>query len=241
MVTRSNLRKQKLRMLRLVHYPFSAQSRFVRLCLAEYGEEASFTEAKPWERREALLQINPAGTIPILIDNDGPAICGHDVIAEYLDETRGPMRREHRLMPESPIERSEIRRLIHWFLIKMEAEATNYIVHEKLHKLEISANNSAPDSKVIRAARANIRPHLKYISYLASTRNYLGGLRLSYADLAAAAAISVLDYTGDVPWEEEEAAKIWYARVKSRPAFRTLLNERLRGLPPVSHYADLDF
>lgn len=228
-------------MLRLVHYPFSAQSRFIRLCLAEYGEEVSLTEAKPWERRDALLQINPAGTIPILIDGEGPAICGHEVIAEYLDETRGPMKRENRLMPESPTERAEIRRLINWFMTKMEAEATNYIVHEKLHKIEIHSDDSAPDSKVIRAARANILPHLKYISYLASTRNYLGGLRLSYADLAAAAAISVLDYTGDVPWEKEEAAKTWYARVKSRPSFRTLLAERLRGLPPVSHYSDLDF
>jgi len=228
-------------MLRLVHYPFSAQSRFIRLCLAEYGEETVLTEAKPWERREALLQINPAGTIPILIDGEGPAICGHDVIAEYLDETRGPMKRENRLMPENPVERAEIRRLLHWFLIKMEAEATNYLVHEKLHKIEMHSNNSAPDSMVIRAARANVRPHLQYIGYLASTRNYLGGPRLSYADLAAAAAISVLDYTGDVPWEQEEAAKTWYARVKSRPSFRALLSERLRGLPPVPHYADLDF
>lgn len=228
-------------MLRLVHYPFSAQSRFIRLCLAEYGEESLLTEAKPWERSEALLQINPAGTLPIMIDNEGPALCGHDVIAEYIDETRGAMKREHRLMPENPNERAEIRRLIHWFLVKMEAEATHFIVHEKMHKLDMNINDRAPDSQVIRAARANIRPHLKYISYLASTRNYLGGLRLSYADLAAAAAISVLDYTGDVPWEAEEAAKTWYMRVKSRPSFRILLSERLGGLPPVPHYSDLDF
>lgn len=228
-------------MLKLVHHPFSAQSRFVRLCLAEYGEEVELTEAKPWERREALLQINPAGTIPILIDDTGPAICGHDAIAEYIDETRGPMKRESRLMPENPVERAEIRRLMHWFLVKMEAEATGYLAYEKLHKIEINNGEGAPDSQVIRAARANVRPHLQYISYLASTRNYLGGGRLSYADLAAAAGLSIMDYTGDVPWEKEEAAKTWYARVKSRPSFRRLLAERLRGLPPVPHYADLDF
>ncbi|MBA4781965.1 MAG: glutathione S-transferase family protein [Rhizobiales bacterium] len=228
-------------MLRLVHHPFSAQSRFIRLCLAEYGEKVELTEAKPWERREALLKINPAGTIPILIDGTGPAICGHDVIAEYLDETRGPLKRENRLMPENPIERSEVRRLVNWFLIKMEAEATSYIAHEKIHKIEMNGSSRSPDSQVIRAARANVKPHLQYVSFLAGTRNYLGGLRLTYADLAAAAAFSVMDYTGDVPWDQEEAAKTWYARVKSRPAFRALLAERMRGLPPVSHYADLDF
>lgn len=228
-------------MLRLVHYPFSAQSRFIRLCLAEYGEEVDLTEAKPWERREALLQINPAGTVPILIEESSPAICGHDVIAEYLDETRGPFQRDKRLMPETPKERAEIRRLMHWFLIKMEEEATGYLMHEKIHKMEMSSAGGAPDSQVIRAARANVRPHLQYISYLASTRNYLGGHRVSYADLAAAAAISVIDYTADVPWDQEDAAKAWYQRVKSRPSFRPLLAERLRGLPPAPHYADLDF
>ncbi len=228
-------------MLRLVHHPFSASSRFIRLCLSEYGEEVELTEAKPWERREALLKINPAGTLPILVDNAGPAICGHDVIAEYLDETRGPLKREHRLMPENPVERAEVRRLIYWFLVKMEAEATNYLAHEKIHKLEMDNGKTAPDSQVIRAARANVKPHLQYISYLAGTRNYLGGLRLSYADLAAAAALSIMDYTGDVPWEQEEAAKTWYARVKSRPSFRQLLAERLKGLPPSPHYTDLDF
>lgn len=228
-------------MLRLVHYPFSAQSRFIRLCLTEYGETVELTEAKPWERRQALLQINPSGVVPILVENGGPAICGHDVIAEYLDETRGPLQRERRLMPENPNERAEIRRLVHWFLIKMEEEATGYLCHEKVHKLDMGSNGGAPDSKVIRVARTNVRPHLKYISYLASTRNYLGGLRLSYADLAAAAAISVIDYTGDVPWEEEEAAKAWYGRLKSRPSFRPILAERVRGLPPSGHYTDLDF
>ena len=40
---------------------------------------------------------------------------------------------------------------------------------------------------------------------------------MSYADLAAAAHLSAVDYLGDVPWNEDEAAKNWYARVKSRP------------------------
>ncbi|MEM8795498.1 MAG: glutathione S-transferase family protein [Pseudomonadota bacterium] len=229
-------------MLRLVHYPFSAHSRFVRLCLAEYGEEAELTEAKPWERREALLKINPAGTIPILIENSGPAICGHDVIAEYLDETRGPLHRDRRLMPENPNQRAEIRRLVNWFLVKMHDEAVSYLVKEKIEKIELgSSEGGPPDSQVVRVARSNLRPHLDYISFLAGTRNYLGGQRLSYADLAAAAALSVVDYTGDIVWEDDDAVKAWYSRMKSRPSFRAILAERLRGLPPAPHYTDLDF
>ena len=64
---------------------------------------------------------------------------------------------------------------------------------------------------------------------------------MSQADLAAAAVISILDYLGEVQWDDEPAAKDWYSRMKSRPSFRPLLSERVRGVPPVQHYADLDF
>jgi glutathione S-transferase len=98
-----------------------------------------------------------------------------------------------------------------------------------------------PDTDAIRAARHNIRYHLAYIGWLVQTRNFIAGDRLTYADLAAAAHLSVADYLGDVPWTEDEAAKSWYARVKSRPSFRPLLAETLAGLMPATHYANLDF
>jgi glutathione S-transferase len=93
----------------------------------------------------------------------------------------------------------------------------------------------------IRAARTNVRHHLKYIGYLSATRNWLAGERMTTADLAAAAHMSCVDYLGDVPWTEDENAKLWYARVKSRPAFRALLADRIPGMAPSAHYADLDF
>jgi glutathione S-transferase len=80
-----------------------------------------------------------------------------------------------------------------------------------------------------------------YIGWLAQRRNYLAGDRLTYADLAAAAHISAIDYLGDVPWSEDDAAKAWYARVKSRPSFRPLLSEWLAGVPASRTYVDLDF
>ncbi len=74
-----------------------------------------------------------------------------------------------------------------------------------------------------------------------TNRGWLAGERMSYADLAAAAHLSTVDYLGDVPWNEDETAKAWYARVKSRPSFRPLLAEVAAGLPPSATYADLDF
>ena len=226
----------------LHHYPFCPQSRFVRLVLAEIGMQSETVEERPWERRPEFLATNPAGTTPVLRDGqiDVP---GATVIAEYLDETRGLGLNGRRLLPEGPAERVEVRRLLDWFLVKFHEEVSGYLVTEKIYKRFMPTNGGggAPDMAAIRAARTNVRYHLKYIGYLVATRNWLAGDHLTYADLAAAAHLSAADYLGDVPWDEDDSAKAWYARVKSRPAFRALLADRVPGMAPPAHYADLDF
>jgi glutathione S-transferase len=44
-----------------------------------------------------------------------------------------------------------------------------------------------------------------------------------------------------VPWDEDDAGKAWYARIKSRPSFRTILADRIKGANPSPHYANPDF
>jgi glutathione S-transferase len=146
-------------------------------------------------------------------------------------------------MPEHAADRAEVRRLVDWFSGKLHGEVTSYLVNEKIYKRQMKAGegNTSPDPAAIRAARANVRYHVQYIGYLAARRNWLAGRELTLADFAAAAEISCIDYLGEVPWEADEAAKAWYARVKSRPSFRQLLSDTVRGIPPAAHYADLDF
>jgi glutathione S-transferase len=230
-------------MLTLFHHPMLASCRFVRLAFGEYGEELALIEEKPWNRRKEFLALNAAGTLPVLLAEGDVPIVGAQVIGEYVDETRGVLKRERRLFAEDPMQRAEIRRLVDWFLTKMESEVTRHMVRERVLKplMPSDMGGGAPDSSAIRAARSNIRQHLKYINWMAGTRHWLAGARISYEDLAAASAISVLDYLGEIDWREHGAAREWYVRVKSRPSFRPLLNDRVRGLSPVSHYADLDF
>jgi glutathione S-transferase len=227
----------------LFHHPFCPHSRFVRLMLGEYGVSARLVEERVWERREAFLLLNPAGTTPVLVEEGHPAVPGADIIAEYLDETRGPELDGRRLLPSEPGTRVEVRRLTGWFNAKFFEEVTNLLVVEKIYKRHMSVDHGGgpPDTQAIRAARSNIRYHLAYIGWLMRGRTWLAGERLSHADLAAAAHLSVADYLGDVPWNEDEGAKIWYARVKSRPSFRTILADTLPGIPPSASYGDLDF
>jgi glutathione S-transferase len=222
----------------LHHHPLSAGSRYVRLILGEYGDSVTLVEEAPWERSEKFLALNPAGTLPVLVDDDETVVSGAQVVAEYLLETRGARYGENPLMPAAPRERAEVRRLIAWFLDKLEGEVTGYLVNEKVFKRN---GGGAPDAAAIRAGRTNIRYHLRYIGYLTARRNCLAGRDLSFADLAAAAGLSCVDYLGEVPWEEDQTAKAWYARLKSRPSFRPLLADMVRGNPPSTHYADLDF
>ncbi|RZK90654.1 MAG: glutathione S-transferase family protein, partial [Methylobacterium sp.] len=63
-------------MATLHHSPFCPHSRFIRLVLAEMGMEPSLLEERPWERRDAFLIINPAGTTPVLVEQSGLAIPG---------------------------------------------------------------------------------------------------------------------------------------------------------------------
>jgi glutathione S-transferase len=229
--------------LLLFHDPFCPHSRFVRLVLGELGIGARLIEEKVWERREAFLTLNPAGTTPVLLEEGCPAVPGAEIIAEYLDETRGVNLGDRRLLPSDLSERVEVRRLVSWFNLKFFEEVTAILLAEKINKRYMTREQGGgpPDTGAIRAARHNIRYHLAYIGWLTRIRNWLAGDRLSYADLAAAAHLSCADYFGDVPWSEDESAKVWYARVKSRPSFRPLLAERLPATPPSPTYADLDF
>ncbi len=188
-----------------------------------------------WERRRSFLALNPAGEVPVLTDDDGLCLADTLAICEYLEE----------IHPETPLHgtdalsRAEVRRLFAWFHRKFAAEVTDNLVGEKVVKRQLGTGQ--PDSGAVRAGHANIHAHLDYVGYLTERRNWLAGDRLTLADIAAAAHVSCVDYIGDVPWDRHEAAKDWYARIKSRPSLRPLLQEVIPGLPPTSIYADLDF
>lgn len=227
----------------LFHHPLCPLSRFIRLALSEYGLEPELIEERPFERRNEFLMINPAGETPVLVDPSQLAVPGAGNIAEYLDESLGETLGAHRLLPQDKAGRVEVRRLMDWFNGKFFAEVSGFLVTEKVYKryMTAEAGGGAPDMDAIRAGRSNIRYHMAYIGWLTGKRKWLAGDTMTYADLAAAAHLSCADYLGDVPWAEDDTAKEWYARVKSRPSFRALLNDRVPGMMPGPAYANLDF
>ncbi|MBL26644.1 MAG: glutathione S-transferase [Rhodospirillaceae bacterium] len=219
----------------LYHMPLSPASRKVRLVLGEKRLAYELRVENAWESGDSFLAINPSGETPALVDEEGVVVCDDVAICEYLDE-RYP---DPPLLGSTPAERAEARRLVAWFDRLFFGEVTQNLAGEKIFKR--LAGTGAPDSARVRLGITSIRRHLDYIDYLVDRRNWLAGDSLSMADIAAAAQLSTIDYAGDVPWEPHPGAHDWYARIKSRPSFRPLLQDRLAGLPPAKHYADLDF
>ncbi len=222
----------------LHHFPLDPASRQVRLALGEKRLLFSEVSERYWEPKASLEAMNPSGLTPILVELQGAqrlVICESRAILEHLEEQYP----QPDLLGTDPATRAEARRLVQWFERKFDNEVNAYILYEKMDKRLLGLG--APDMANLRQGRENLRAHLAYLESLLANRDWLAGPRVSQADFAAAAHISVIDYFGDVPWREFSAAKTWYMKIKSRPCFRPLLADRWPGLAPSGHYDNLDF
>lgn len=221
-------------MNRLFHFPLSPFCRKVRLSLAEKKIEVELVEERYWEKTAEFLRRNPAGKVPIL-KLDGKTLTESAAINEYIEE-RYP---NPPLMPSDPGGRFEVRRLVSWFDDKFHSEVTSKLLYERVNK-KISGQGH-PDSTNVKAGAKAIKYHLDYLGWLLDMRRWLAGDNMTLADFAAAAHLSSLDYISDVDWDRNANVREWYSKIKSRPAFRSILADQVPGFPPPPHYADLDF
>ena len=220
--------------IRLYHIALSPYCRKVRLVLAEKRIEVELVEDRYWEAGTEIIRRNPAGKLPVL-RMDGRLLAESQAICEYLDETHPTPA----LMPASAPERYEVRRLCAWFDDKFNTEVTRPIMTERVWKKVMRAGY--PDSRTVKAGLQAIKYHMDYMTSLLETRRWLAGNMMTLADFAAAAHFSCLDYISDVDWTRSTTLQEWYATIKSRPAFRSLLADQLPGVHPAPHYALLDF
>ena len=221
-------------MLRLYHVPLSPFCRKVRLVLAEKKMDVELIEERYWEQSTEFLRRNPAGKVPIL-RHDGALLTESTPICEYIEE----LNPEPSLIPKDAKARYEMRRLVSWFDDKFHHEVTSNLLYERVNK-KVSGQGF-PDSKNIKEGARKIKYHLDYMAWLLEHRRWLAGDTMTLADFAAAAHLSSLDYISDVDWNRSSVVKDWYAKIKSRPAFRNILSDQVSGFPPPRHYNDLDF
>lgn len=202
-------------------HPFS---RKVRVVMSEKGLDFNLLVENIWERRTDFLALNPAGDVPVLVEQDGTTLANSQVICEYLEEVYP----EVNLLGDNPVQRSETRRLVSWFNVKFENEVSQNLIGEKIIKPFLK--QGTPHAPSIRAGYANIHYHLDYIGFLTEKREWLAGDKFSLADIAAAAHLSCIDYLQDVPWEEHPTARDWFEKVTARPSFTPLRDDKIPTL-----------
>lgn len=204
------------------------------MVLAEKKIETELLEERYWEDRPDLKRLNPNGKVPIL-RTDGHVFCESNAICEYIEE-RHPT---PPLMPKDAEDRAEVRRLVSWFDDTFYREVTVNLLGERMMKK--IAGGGYPEGAKIKIGAKQIKFHIDYMAWLLDRRRWLAGPQMTLADFSAAAQLSCLDYISDVDWNRSELVKNWYATMKSRPAFRTLLADQVPGFLPPPHYANLDF
>lgn len=212
-------------------------SRALRVALAEKKALVEVREAPAFEADAALLAVEPEGRTPVLVDS----AWGHrapigEVFAafEYIEElSPAPP-----LLPGGPLERAAARALA-IRAARAFGPVVSALVREKVYKRVM--RRGAPDAGTIREACDEALLLIEQAGEAARDHDWLTGPKPSLADIVAAAHVSVLDYLDAVHWDNAPLGRAWYARVKQRPAFRTLLADRVPAISAPPHYADLDF
>ena len=223
----------------LYHYPLSPFSRKVRLVLSEKRFEFTLREERYWEHRKDYIKINPAGKVPALIDGDKNVFVDSNAICEYLNSIAAD--ESTPLIPKDPKEKCEMSRIIAYFDENFYQEVTQVLLFERMLR-RIQKKSFTEENKIIQGIK-DLKRHLRYLEHLIENRNWVAGSRMTLADFAVAAQLSILDYIGDIDWDSPsmEGVKNWYAAIKSRPAFYPLLSDHVSGFIPPIHYAQIDF
>ena len=221
-------------MRRLFHLPLSPFSRKIRLVMAEKKLEVDLIEEPVWEKRLEFLKLNAAGKVPVLV-LDGKIFSESNSIFEYIEEIHPAPS----LLPSDALIKAEARRLTLWFDDKFHKEVTSNLLYERVYK-KISKTGH-PNSDSIKMGAKKIKFHIDYMDWLLEKRRWLACDYLTIADFSAAAHFSCLDYINDIDWERSDLVKEWYAKIKSRPCFRSILADVVPGFIPSQQYAELDF
>lgn len=188
--------------------PYSHRTRIV---LYEKAIAADVEYVDPGLPPEDLLELNPYGTMPTLVDRD-LVLYDSRIIMEYLDE-RFPHPPLH---PMDPVARARARMLVHridqdWYSL--------------LHEIEGSATRpSLPARKLLRESLIAAMPAF-------SAKPFFLSDEFSLVDCAMAPLLWRLASLGiDLP-RQADVIRRYALRLFGRPAFQASLSDSERKLP----------
>ena len=222
-------------MITLYHFALCPFSRLLRFLLSEIQLDFTPININPWKNNEKLLELSPIGQLPIVKYEDS-IIVDSASISEFILEKQG---KSEYLLGKTPEARQKTRSITNYMNSTVFNNTISPLLNERIAKF--FHDNTPPNSNTIRNAKIKSEKHINHLTYLVKSNNYIAGDQFSLADITTSAHISVMDYFGDIKWENYSSLKEWYALMKSRKAFKTILQDILQGFKPPIHYDNLDF
>ena len=233
-------------MNKLYYYTLCPFSRKVRAVASILNVPFLLIEEKFWERRKTYLRLNPIGSVPLLVTDNGInifnsySIC-HFLLARYKSPS------QIYLLPNLNVynaedredEYAKILNICSWFDEKFSEEVSKPFLYEKV--VNFFKTKTPPDVSYLTTARYNLGVHMEYLEFLLTQNEYLVGENMTLADVCAASHLSVVDYVNEIRWDKVPNTKMWYSIMKSKPYFKDILKERISGFPPPLHYDNPDF
>ncbi len=185
----------------------------VRIVLAEKGISAEIIEVSSTELPEGLLQHNPYGTVPTIIDRD-LVLYETNIITEYLDE-RFP---HPPLLPVYPVARAKSRQMIYrierdWYPLLQQIESTS-------KNPKVSKN-----SETVHAAQKKLESSLASLAPIFAGKSFFLSDEFTLVDCCMAPLLWRLHRLDIKLAPMPRAIKEYEERLFQRPSFKATLNE----------------
>ena len=191
--------------------------RMVRMFMAEKG----FTVPNKVEvdlrggenHREPYLKVNPSGQLPALELDDGTVLAEITAICEYVDEVK---KDTPSLIGDTAEERAKTRmwtRRIDLNIVEPALAGFRYAEGLKLFQNRIRCIPQAADD-----LKAIARERLAWLDGLVGDSPFIGGAKLTMADIMLFAFVDFLNSVGQPLDPACKHLTAWFGRMKARPS-----------------------
>jgi len=191
--------------------------RMVRMFMAEKGFDVPKVEVDlrgGENRREPYTtKVNPAGQCPALELDDGTVLAEITAICEYVDEKK---KDTPSLIGDTPEERAKTRmwtRRIDLNIVEPGANGFRFSQGLKLFENRIRCIPEAAEG-----LKATAQDKLKWLDGLMGSKPFVGGDKLTMADILLFAFVDFMAQVGQPLPSEAKNLTAWYGRMKARPS-----------------------
>jgi glutathione S-transferase len=201
--------------MKLYSFPPSPNVRKVSAVIAHLGideiEQVLVNLAKGEHKGADYLAVNPMGTLPALVADDGQVLWESNAICQFLCERHGGSR----FYPRDAQRRADVARWLFWEASSWSPVAA-ILTHENVRKPMLGIGQPDPDK--VMQAEERFRPLARLLDNHLADRPFLTGDDVTLADFVVGGAVTYLE-RGRFPTADFPNLEAWWARLHQIPAW----------------------